>query len=142
MMLPQGRIALSLILGALIVGAMAVPAAAASAGTPDGIWRNPKNSVHVRVAPCRDKLCGTVVWANEKARADAAKGMDEPFIGSMIFRDLARHGESWRGRIFVPNRGRTFSGAIHVVDPVTLEAKGCVLGGLFCKSQLWTRIAD
>jgi uncharacterized protein (DUF2147 family) len=131
-----------LLRGAIALWLALAGSAVWAADTPDGIWRNPKNSVHVRVAPCRDKLCGTVVWANEKARQDAAKGMDEPFVGSVIFKDLVRHDESWRGRIYVPNRGRSFSGAIHVVDRVTLEAKGCVLGGLFCKAQLWTRIAD
>ncbi|HWJ69876.1 MAG TPA: DUF2147 domain-containing protein [Sphingobium sp.] len=133
MILLRGALALGLIMGATAVSA---------ADTPDGIWRNPKNSVHVRVAPCRDKLCGTVVWANDKAKEDAATGMDEPLVGSMIFRDLVRHDDSWRGRIYVPNRGRTFSGAIQVIDRVTLEARGCILGGLFCKSQLWTRIGD
>jgi len=133
---------MSLLRSAMALWLLMGASMALAAESPYGLWRNPKNSVHVRVAPCKDKLCGTVVWANEKATQDAAAGMDEPFVGSMIFKDLVWHDESWRGRIFVPNRGRTFSGAIHVVDRTTLEAKGCVLGGLFCKSQLWTRIAN
>jgi len=117
--------------------------AASAADSPYGTWRNPKNSLHVKIAPCRDRLCGTVVWANEKAKRDAAEGMDEPLIGSMIFKDLKPEGrDSWHGRIFLPNKGRTFSGSLRVVDRETMEAKGCVFGGLFCKSQLWSRLSD
>lgn len=124
---------------ALALGTSAVSAA----DNPYGTWRNPKNSLHVRVAPCSDRLCGTVVWASEKAKRDAAEGMDEPLIGSMIFRDLARDKRGvWRGRVFLPNKGRTFSGSLDMVDRNTMEAKGCVFGGLFCKAQLWTRLSD
>lgn len=121
---------------------LALGAQAASASeSPFGRWRNPKNSVHIQLAPCHDRLCGVVVWANEKAKTAAAKGMDEPLIGSMLFKDLVKEREGeWRGKIFVPNQGRTFSGAIQILDPQTLEAKGCVLGRLFCKSQIWTRV--
>lgn len=35
----------------------------------DNVWRNPQNSVHVRVHPCGKSRCGTVVWANQKAKA-------------------------------------------------------------------------
>lgn len=123
----------------LVLGA----SAASAAESPFGLWRNPKNNVHIQLAPCRDRLCGVVVWANEHAKTAAAKGMDEPLVGSMLFKDLVKEGEGeWRGKIFVPNQGRTFSGAIQVLDRQTLEAKGCVLGRLFCKSQIWTRVND
>ena len=46
----------------------------------------------------------------------------------------------WRGRVFVPDRNRTFSGSAEPIDGKTLRAKGCLFGSVLCKTQLWTRL--
>lgn len=51
-------------------------------------YRNPSNSVHIRPQPCGANICGVVVWANDKARADAAKGGTPKLIGLLLFRDV------------------------------------------------------
>ena len=53
---------------ALTLGAALAVAAAAPTAQPDsyGVWRNPKDSVHVEVKPCGKGACGVVVWANDK----------------------------------------------------------------------------
>jgi uncharacterized protein (DUF2147 family) len=37
---------------------------------------------------------------------------------------------------------RTFAGTAKLLDEERLEARGCVLGGLICKSQIWRRVGD
>lgn len=108
-----------------------------------GIWRNPSNSVHVRAQPCGQRMCGVVVWANDKARADAKRGGTDQLVGAELFRDfiLEKPGK-WRGKVFVPDIGKTFSGTITAIDERTLVGKGCLLAGLGCKSQTWTRLAE
>ncbi|GLT02241.1 hypothetical protein GCM10007897_36460 [Sphingobium jiangsuense] len=120
-------------------------AAAIPAGAADhrsfGTWRNPKNSVHVRAQPCGKTMCGVVVWASDKAKADAARGSDAPLVGSTLFRDFRQERpEVWRGKVYVPDIGKTFSGTISVKDANHLEGKGCLVGRVGCKSQIWTRI--
>ena len=39
-------------LGAVSLSVAAMPAQAQSGGDLNGVWRNPKNSVHVGVRPC------------------------------------------------------------------------------------------
>ena len=57
--------------------AAALCAASIFAGTadaqtpPSGVWRNPGNSVHVRIQPCGREMCGTVVWASPRAQQKA-----------------------------------------------------------------------
>lgn len=108
-----------------------------------GVWRNPKNSVHVDIRHCGAKACGYVVWASAKAQADARKGTDKPLIGMRLFENLDP-GKSniWRGRVFVPDQNRTFSGSAQPLDGKTLRAKGCLFGSVLCKSQIWTRIEE
>nr|WP_047165663.1 DUF2147 domain-containing protein [Sphingomonas sp. Y57] len=133
-------------ISSLAVFACATVSVAAGAVRTDqsfGIWRNPQNSVHVRAEPCGQRMCGVVVWANDKARADAARGGTPNLVGATLFKDfrLQRPG-LWRGKVFVPDIGKTFSGTIEVVDPTHLKGSGCLVGRIGCKSQSWTRIAD
>ena len=128
-----------------VLAALAASSTAA-ANTPErsfGVWSNPKGSVHVRAEPCGDRMCGIVVWANDKAKADAARGGSPQLVGVTLFRDFERsRPDVWRGRVFVSDIGKTFTGTISVIDAAHLEGKGCLLGRIGCRSQVWTRIAD
>jgi uncharacterized protein (DUF2147 family) len=104
----------------------------------DNVWRNPQNSVHVRVAPCGKSRCGVVVWANDKAKADSARGGTPNLVGMNLFHDFQQKKPNvWQGKVFVPDMNRTFTGTI-TVEKDSATAKGCVL--MICKSQTWTRV--
>lgn len=106
-----------------------------------GVWRNAGDSVHVEIKPCGASVCGTVVWANAKARADAARGGTRELIGQQLFHEFRIDKTGvWRGRVFAPDVNRTFSGSATPLDGSTLRATGCLLGRVFCKSQTWTRL--
>lgn len=88
-------------------------------------------------------MCGIVVWANEKAKADARKGGVDPLIGARLFRDFSQtRPDTWRGKVFVPDIGKTFSGTITIVDADTIRADGCLIGRIGCRSQSWSRVAN
>lgn len=108
---------------------------------PEDVWRNPSNSVHVRFSQCGEELCGTVVWASEKAIADTRKGGGGELVGTQIFRRMreVRPGQ-WKGRVFVPDINHNFQGTIIRIDADHLLGKGCLVLGALCKSQTWTRI--
>ena len=127
---------------ALLAAAAAELAAAAPRGAPPvaGVWRNPQGSVEVEMAPCGARLCGIVVWASAKAQDDAAAGGTDRLVGTQLFRDLAGDGPGrWQGEVFVPDLARTVSGTMTLVDGATLQVDGCVIPGLVCQTQLWTR---
>lgn len=120
----------------------ALPATAQDAPFTYGVWRNPKNSVHVEIKPCGGgRACGNVVWATPEAQADARKGGTPNLIGLQLLRDfqLQKNG-SWKGRVFVPDLNMTFSGTADFPDATTMKAKGCLIGGFLCKSQTWRRV--
>jgi uncharacterized protein (DUF2147 family) len=129
-------------LGVLVAAAgLAVSTTASAQGDPSihGVWRNPKNSVHVEIKPCAAGACGYVVWATEKAKADAREGGTKELIGLQLLRDFSQDKKgTWRGKVFVPDLNRTFTGSAELDGPATLKAKGCFV--ILCKSQTWTRI--
>ena len=104
-----------------------------------GLWSNPKHTVQVDIRPCGLSACGYVVWASAEAQADARKGGTPNLIGLQVLRDMKPDTGVWAGKVFVPDLNMTFSGKAMLVDPISLRAKGCILGGLICKSQKWTR---
>ena len=116
-------------------------AGAAAAAHPGGVWRNPKNSVHIKVQPCGGNVCGTVVWANARAQEKARKAGTPNLVGRQLFQEFRpAGGGSWNGRVFVPDVGRSFSGSLKPAGPNNMVASGCLLGRFICKSQTWTRI--
>jgi uncharacterized protein (DUF2147 family) len=120
---------------------LATTQAATAAPAIYGVWRNPKNSVHLEIRACETGTCGYVVWANAHAREDARKGSGKELLGMQLLRGFAPDERNvWRGKVFVPDLDRTFSGSAQLIDDRSLKAKGCFLANLFCKSQTWTRI--
>jgi uncharacterized protein (DUF2147 family) len=108
---------------------------------PTGVWRNPRNSVHVRIQPCGPAMCGTVVWATPQAQAKARQAGTPNLIGAQLFRRLQpQGGNAWGGTVFVPDRARTVSGRLRVNGRNAIVS-GCIAGGLVCRSQTWTRIS-
>ncbi len=104
-------------------------------------WRNPIDSVQIRLDRCDGALCGTVTWASPKAIADAKRGGTDQLVGTRLFRNLQPAGDgAWKGKVFVPDIRKTFAGTIEFKDGDKMLGKGCVLFGLVCKAQTWSRV--
>ncbi|WP_022684907.1 DUF2147 domain-containing protein [Sphingomonas phyllosphaerae] len=118
--------------------------AAAASDPLAGTWRNAADSVRIRVAPCRGApgMCGTVVAASDKAKADAAAAGTDRLVGTPLFRGFERDEDgSWAGSVFVPDVGSEVDGTLRLEGRNTLVAEGCLFAGFGCKEQRWTRLA-
>ena len=124
------------------LGILAAALSIASGGsTPVGIWQNPKHTIAVQTALCGSSLCGTIVAAAPMAVADAQESGVLQLIGTSLLRDYHKAGsDCWRGIVFVPDMGRTFDSRLTVLSPNQVRISGCILRGLLCKSQIWTRV--
>ena len=119
------------------LAALAMIPAAANAAPPKGVWTNPKKNVRVTFQRCGDAMCGKVIWASAEAQDKAGS----PLVGTMLFEDFVEEGPGeWSGSVFVPDIGQSVSGTIRQMDANTLVGEGCVIAGLGCKSQTWTRM--
>ena len=119
---------------------LGVPAAA-SAAPLEGRWANPKRSVVVQVSQCGNAYCGTVIRASDKAKANARKGGTPNLIGTRILSGLKPAGNNrYKGKVFVPKRNIFASATVRQVGANVMEVEGCVVGGLLCDEQRWTRV--
>lgn len=127
---------------ALVALTLSMAGTARAQAPLEGQWRNAKGSVVVRVEPCGSTWCGTVVDATEKAKAGARKGGTRQLIGTRILSGVRPMGEAtFKGQAFDPKRNIRTPATIRVLGPSTLVVKGCIIGGLICKEQRWTRIS-
>lgn len=61
-------------------------------------------------------------------------------VGIRIFGNGQPARDGWVGTLYNPLDGKTYTGKMRVKSPGELELSGCVLAGLLCQSQVWTRI--
>lgn len=85
-------------------------------------------------------MCGTVVWAADRQRADARKGSGKDLVGSVLLRDLRPDGDGWEGKIFVPDINTMASATVKQLDSDTLLVSGCTMMGILCRTQHWYRM--
>jgi uncharacterized protein (DUF2147 family) len=140
---------------AVVAGSIAATAfwsAVAFAADPIGTWYSAGNRSQVRIAHCGGALCGGIVWLKDPNdpktgkpwtdvhNPDAAK-RTRPLIGVRIVLDLTPSNapDKWQGRVYNADDGRTYSGYLTMTGANALELKGCVFGGIICKSETWTR---
>lgn len=131
---------MKMIATALLLAASAGLAQPQPAVSPIGVWQNPKGTIRVRTRPCGELLCGNIVWASPVAMADAREAGVTSLIGTELLSDYRHTGRGrWTGQVYVPDQGRRFYSTIEQKGPNDLRISGCILGGLLCKRQEWTR---
>src|SRR4051794_10204460 len=124
---------------ALLLLAAAVPAAASGPAPIEGHWTSPKRTLVVRVAPCGDAWCGTVIRASDVAKARALEGGTQHLVGTQLLIGVRPDGDgAYRGHAFDPNRNLRVSATVRLDGSTTLIVKGCMVGGILCREQRWT----
>ena len=122
-------------------GLLAWPSAALAKAPIEGHWVNPKGSVTVRIGACGPAYCGTVIDASTKAKATARKGGTSSLIGTQVMSDFRPRGDgTFRGRAFDPKRNIRAPATIRMIGNSTLVVRGCVISGIICKEQRWTKV--
>ena len=124
----------------------------AFAGDPSGTWLTEGGKSQIRLAHCGEVLCGRIQWLKEPSdptgkpkrdirNPDPGK-RDRPIIGADILMGMkpGETADQWAGDIYNPEDGKTYQARLTLQDARTLQVKGCVLGGLICKSQAWSRV--
>jgi uncharacterized protein (DUF2147 family) len=130
---------MKILLFAVMASLATAPAAASGL---EGSWTNPRHSITVKIGPCGATQCGRVTSASAKARADAANGGTQRLVGIELISGIEPAGPGrWRADIFVPDQNIHSSGDIALTGPNRMLVRGCFIGGLICREQVWTRVA-
>jgi uncharacterized protein (DUF2147 family) len=100
-----------------------------ASASPVGEWRIADGSANVAIHPCGGDLCGSVSWSK-----------DGQMIGKPVLINMKPNGDRWEGLIVDARNGRRYTARISLRGEATLKVQGCVLGGLICGGQLWSRV--
>jgi uncharacterized protein (DUF2147 family) len=125
----------------LTILGLILAAGTAMADPVEGLWKtlpdDNGNFGHVKMAPCGEKICGKLVAAFD---AKGAK-RESDNIGKAIVWDMvpAGDGSYAEGMIWAPDRDKTYASKM-TLSGDALSVSGCVMGGLICRSQEWTRV--
>ncbi|NQW15464.1 MAG: DUF2147 domain-containing protein [Rhodobacter sp.] len=92
---------------------------------------------HIQIAPCGDKICGTLIAsftaADNKPYASAN-------VGKKLMWDMVSEGDGnyGSGKVWSPDRDKTYKGKL-VLSSGELDVKGCV--AFICRSGgIWYRV--
>jgi len=132
----------------ILAAAAAVLSTSAFANDVFGLWKSEVNDeggfIHVEIGPCASdggKICGVIKDAfNEDPAKLDTKRRDE-IVGKTIIADMVADGDNeWGdGTIWAPDDDKTYDSSMELSGN-TLEVSGCVLGGIICRGQDWTRL--
>lgn len=108
----------------LAAAALVALTGAALADPIEGNWKTEAGST-AQIAPCGNAFCITLVSGEHSGKQ----------IGQM----QPAGGSNYSGNITDPNNDKTYKGKASISGN-SLKMSGCVLGGLICQSQTWTKM--
>jgi uncharacterized protein (DUF2147 family) len=122
------------------------------AADPVGTWFTEEGKATVKIAACGPALCGTITALKDANDPDTGRPRTDknnaeaslrnrPMIGVQIVLGMKPSGTAnkWSGQVYNAEDGKTYTGNLTLQDANTIKLEGCILGGLVCKSQTWTR---
>jgi uncharacterized protein (DUF2147 family) len=140
-----------------LLAAMAATWAAAAAGDNPllGIWLTENGASKVEIYPCGTALCGKIIEILDEPKdtdeplldsENEDPGLrDRPILGLRILEGFIREGERrWvDGQGYNPRDGRVYKGVeIELETDDRLKIGSCIIWGLICSTETWTRAKE
>ena len=138
---------------ALAAALVPLSATSAQAGDPTGYWRKAEQGkfpAKQQIYRCGSRsICVKIAWlknprdskgrALQDVRNANSKLRGRTIEGLQLVRGMAQVGSNqWKGNIYNPEDGNTYSATITMASSNKLILKGCK-ASIFCRSQVWLR---
>ena len=133
-------------------GGSAPGSAPASAMTPLGVWHQSEGATKIEIFQCGSVHCGKIVYLRNpidpktgKPRTDTLNPdpakRNQPLLGSLVLYDMKPDAPNrWNGNVYRADNGKTYTGTLTVTSADSITLRGCILGGLVCKSGTLIRV--
>jgi uncharacterized protein (DUF2147 family) len=116
----------------------------ALAAEPTGEWRVANGAAIIRIDDCAGALWGIISWEKQPGLDSHNPNPSErsrPMLGVPILKAMRPTKPGlWEGEVYNAENGQTYSSRISLTAPDVLRIEGCVLGGLICGGENWTRV--
>ena len=123
----------------LLAALLCLGAGAALADPLEGTWKTEVDDgayAYVVISPCAAAYCGTITQSFHEDGSEYASENK----GKKIVIDMVPQGDgAYEGSVFRPSNGKTYYGTI-ALSGNSLKLSGCVMGGLICAKQSWSRV--
>lgn len=135
---------LPFIAAAAVATLAAMPAQAAQPIT--GRWATVDGKAIVQIAPCGRELCGKIEKIvkptpgrpqTDTNNPDPAL-RSKPLTGLSLLSGFREDGDIWKGTIYDPESGKSYTSKVSRNGNGTLKVQGCI--AFFCKTQTWTPV--
>lgn len=116
-----------------------------------GIWQSQDKTTNVKFEKCSNFSCGKIhsftsptdpktgeAWKDVKNPDKNLKGRS--LVGTIMISEIKPIKNGWTGKLYNPLDGHNYSGFLQIVNNNQLILKGCILGGMICKSETWRKI--
>jgi uncharacterized protein (DUF2147 family) len=128
---------------ALGSSALATGAVETRANDLSGNWLVADRSAQMRVELCPDGYYASIDWEKEPGtdsqNPDPSK-RGRPLTGvSILVAMKLSNANEWNGQVYNPKDGRFYQAHMRLSAPNALRIEGCVLGGLICDGETWSR---
>ena len=121
------RVASATIIAVGLIGGEAM----ASTDKMTGSWQRGDGLAKVRIIRCGSSMCAVNTWVKDGASGEK--------VGDRLVMNVAPKADGkLSGTAFDPQRKLTYRIDISVADQ-SMKTRGCVLGGVVCKSVGWTK---
>jgi uncharacterized protein (DUF2147 family) len=121
---------------------MLAGAAHAQTQDPSGTYLSESGETRVRIARCGSAYCGTIVSVQGEARdvhnPDAGL-KNRSLVGVQMISNIQPSGDGFAGQLYNYKDGKTYTGKMSFAGKA-MRLSGCVMGGLICRSQTWTKV--
>lgn len=126
---------------------MVLSGLALAGGAANGVWMLDSGKVTVRIMPCGDSLCGSIIGLAKPLNKHGQPKVDRnnpneslrnrPLMGLTILANMKSVGENkWQGTIYNADDGKTYSSYMNLLGR-NMQVKGCI--GPFCKTMVFVR---
>lgn len=105
-----------------------------------GVWITEKSdkgsSMAVEIFDCDGMLCGKAIDVFDTPNRDS--------VGIEIIKNMRIKSDTSfnKGKIYAPDTKKWYKSKMKLQGEDKLKVSGCVLGGVICRSQIWSRQAD
>jgi uncharacterized protein (DUF2147 family) len=126
---------------------------AAYAADPTGTWSTEDSEARIAIAHCGPAFCGHIVALRQPRDPDTgqpktdAHNRDQrlrsrPLLGVTIVIGMRPDGAPghWSGHVYNPEDGGIYPAAISMQNGRSLTLRGCMMKGVLCRGQTWTRV--
>ena len=130
---------------ALVAAFAAGVSAPAMAAGPEGLWLVKDQTGRIRIEKCNNLMWGSIAWQKDPSKdvhnPDPTL-KDKPLIGAAILIGMRQtQANLWEGDIYNPRNGSIYKSKMSMQGEM-LDIKGCILGGIICGGEAWTRLPD